>query len=135
MSKVIGGPRSCQDCEHTNDFFYGVMDVDVVLTEPVKWPRACGLSSCSTAVHWPVSQGTYLRQMNLTVGGGLTGAPAVSRLCAVHLGCDLPMPRLFLSRNNISSGNAAAGIFGEAGSGGLISDVAISGGDYGACER
>ena len=70
------------------------MNVDVQLTEPVK-PSECTLQSCSTAVHWPVSQGTYLRKMNLTVGGGLTG------------------------------------IFGEAGSGGLIADVAISGGDYG----
>jgi glucan 1,3-beta-glucosidase len=73
--------------EHTNDFFYGVTNVNVDLL------GAPGTGS--VAVHWPVSQGTYLRNMNLTVGKGLTG------------------------------------IFGEAGSGGLISDVAISGGDYG----
>ncbi len=49
----------------------------------------------SVAVHWPVSQGTYLRNMTLDVGPG------------------------------------KAGIFGESGSGGLIADVNIRGGDYG----
>ena len=46
-------------------------------------------------MHWPVSQGTYLRNMTLNVGPG------------------------------------KAGIFGESGSGGLIADVNIHGGDYG----
>eukprot|EP01052_Picozoa_sp_SAG31_P000369 SAG31_NODE_11_length_38734_cov_21.263854_19_plen_79_part_00 len=49
----------------------------------------------AVAVHWAVSQGTYLRNMQLDVGDGRSG------------------------------------IFGENGSGGLITDVVISGGDYG----
>ena len=52
-------------------------------------------STGSVAVHWPVSQGTYLRNMTLDVASG------------------------------------TAGIFGESGSGGLIADVNIKGGDYG----
>jgi hypothetical protein len=27
---AIGGPKSCNKCEHTNDFFYGVSDLEIV---------------------------------------------------------------------------------------------------------
>jgi hypothetical protein len=84
---VVGGPPSCDHCQHTGDFFYGVTGVEVDLTRSGH--------TGAVAVHWPVSQGTYLRNMTLDVGDG------------------------------------RAGIFGEAGSGGLISDVNIRNGDYG----
>ena len=85
--QVIGGPPSCDHCEHTGDFFYGVTGVSVDLSRSG--------STGAVAVHWPVSQGTYLRNMTLDVASG------------------------------------TAGIFGESGSGGLIADVNIRGGDYG----
>eukprot|EP01052_Picozoa_sp_SAG31_P053900 SAG31_NODE_14053_length_830_cov_0.749658_1_plen_176_part_01 len=85
----IGGPPSCNRCLHVNDFFYGLFNVDVQAV------AAAGPNDKSVAVHWPVSQGTYLRGMRIDAGWG------------------------------------TAGIFGEAGSGGIISDCAITNGDYG----
>ena len=88
LGAAIGGPKSCNLCEHTNDFFYGVTDVNIVSAATSKTVDDC-------LVHWPVSQGTYLRGVALDVGSGHQG------------------------------------IFGEAGSGGLIADVSIKNGDYG----
>ena len=66
---------------------FAVLNVDVqVVADP---------NNNSVAVHWPVSQGTYLRQMGIDAGAG------------------------------------SAGVFGEAGSGGIMSDCAIANGDYG----
>ena len=85
--EVIEGPPSCDRCDHDGDFFYGVTHVNVDTTKA----GATG----AVGVHWALSQGTYLRNLLLSIGDG------------------------------------RAGIFGENGSGGLITDVAITGGDHG----
>lgn len=63
-SYVLSGPYSGDNLQHTNDFYYGVADVDIDVTDG---------GGSATAIHWPVSQGTYLRNMRLDVGSNMRG--------------------------------------------------------------
>ena len=85
---LVEGPLSCDNCQHTDDFYYQVKDLVLDVSAPG--------NAQAVAVHWAVSQATMLRNVRIVATG------------------------------------AAAGIFTENGSGGVMRDVTIIGGSVGA---
>lgn len=62
---AVAGPKSCEDCEHTNDFYYGIRNVVIDVS--------AGGNENAVGLHWDLSQGTFLRNVYINVGAADSG--------------------------------------------------------------
>lgn len=60
---LIAGPPSCDDCQHTGDFYYQFHNIDLDL----------GDNEGAVGMHWAVSQGSSVRNVTIDVGKGSKG--------------------------------------------------------------